>query len=119
MSMHTCLQTCIQELPQIHKCKYRNIYTYTHTLTPIYRNINVQTPTQTHNYIQIHTNTSAQAYKHTYAYICAHIHKHSLTQIHTPICYEYANNTYTWFDKGQYDSSNEHIVCTNKSATLT
>ena len=92
--------------------------THTHTYTPIYRNTNVQTPTQTHNYIQIHTNTSTQAYKHTYAYA------HTYTNIHLhKFIHQSAMNMliipYTWFDKGQYDSSNEHIVCTTKSATLT
>src|SRR5688572_27644782 len=109
MSMHTCLQTCLQELPQIHKCKYTNTYTYTHT--PIYRNITTYKYTQTQ--ALKHTNIHMLTYAHTYTNIHLHkfIHQSAMNMLIIP---------YTWFDKGQYASSNEHnLVCTNKSATLT
>src|SRR5688572_31595792 len=59
-----------------------------------------------------HTNIHMLTYAHTYTNIHLHkfIHQSAMNMLIMP---------YTWFDKGQYASSNEHIVCTNKSATLT
>src|SRR5688572_24571524 len=75
-----------------------------------------------HKHITTYKYTQIQALKHTNIHM--RTYAHTYTNMHLPkFIHQVAMNmliiSYTWFDKGQYDSSNDHIVCINKSATLT